>query len=183
MKKFTFFSFLLIGFLSGFSLPVNAQETPPDAAPKDFQRPKRSRPNLLRELGLSPEQMQAIRRLNAEKKVQIEEAQRRLTEARRSLDAAIYAENANEAAVAERLREFQDAQAEVAKIRTATEFEIRKILTPEQVARFREIRRRFGEKRDNFQNRRRNRRQPPNDAEPPVSNRFTKSLAPKSSGN
>ena len=59
------------------------------------------------------------------------------------LDQAIYAEKVDEATVQIRLREFQDAQAEVARIRANTEFSIRKVLTPDQLLRFRELRQRF----------------------------------------
>lgn len=156
MPKFLFFCCLLtISFSS-----ANAQETPPSDNANQTQRPN-TRPNLLRELGLTREQMQEIRRLNAEKKIQVEEAQRRAAEARRNLDAAIYADDSNDADVKMRLQEFLAAQSEVIKIRSSVEYEIRKILTPDQVARFRELRQRFADTaRERIQQRRENR--PPN---------------------
>src|SRR6185437_14226405 len=42
-----------------------------------------------------------------------------------------------------RLNELQQAQAEVARIRFTNELAIRKILTPEQLGRFRDLRREF----------------------------------------
>ena len=167
MKKLNFLIFLTITLILTFSLAVKAQ----DEAGEEF-RPstiRQARPNLLRELGLSREQMQAIRRLNAERKIQMQEAQQMLGEARRNLDLAIYADNVNESEVKARLQDFQTAQAEVATIRSTTEFEIRKILTPEQVARFRQLRREFAEKREVLPNRPRNRRQNPPNNQP---NRF-----------
>ncbi|KAK0039376.1 periplasmic heavy metal sensor [Biomphalaria pfeifferi] len=105
---------------------------------------------------LTPDQMKAIRRLNAEKKADVQEAQRKAAEARRNLDIAIYSDNADDAEVKMRLEEFQNAQTEVIKIRATVEYEIRKILTPEQVVRFRQLRQRFAQVRENVQERRQN---------------------------
>ncbi len=114
----------------------------------------RPRPNLLRELGLSTEQVRQIRMLNAELRPTREAAQRQLRESNRELDQAIYAETVDEAAVAEKLRRYQAAQAALAKINFDNELSIRKILTPDQLIRFREIRRRFAESRQNMQRQR-----------------------------
>ncbi|HQU86722.1 MAG TPA: periplasmic heavy metal sensor [Pyrinomonadaceae bacterium] len=159
LLKTLFFTLLLL-----FSFSVTkAQENPPVDDTNQVQPPK-ARPNLLRELGLSKDQMQAIRQLNQEKKIQIEEAQQKAGEARRNLDIAIYADNVNDSEVRMRLEEFQKAQMEVIKIRSTVEYEIRKILTPEQVVRFRQLRQRFAQVRENIQNRRQNNQQnqPPN---------------------
>ena len=98
---------------------------------------------LLRELGLTKDQVKEIRRINQSNRGDIRAAQQKVGEARRNLDQAIYAEKVDEAAVQERLREFQDAQADIAAIRFNTEFAIRKILTPEQLLKFRDLRERF----------------------------------------
>jgi Spy/CpxP family protein refolding chaperone len=74
-------------------------------------------------------------------------AARRLREANRSLDEAIYSDDVNEADFQARLKEFQAAQAEIARLRFESELGVRKILSPEQLFRFREIRRRFAERR------------------------------------
>ncbi|MCD9187355.1 MAG: Spy/CpxP family protein refolding chaperone [Pyrinomonadaceae bacterium] len=154
LLKILFFSFLLtISFSS-----VKAQENPPNDIPNQGQ-PIKARPNLLRELGLTPEQMKAIRRLNAEKKADVQEAQRKAAEARRNLDIAIYSDNTDDAEVKMRLEEFQNAQMEVIKIRSTVEYEIRKLLTPEQVVRFRQLRQRFAEVRENMRERRQNNQQ------------------------
>ncbi len=152
MKTLYFLNILLV---LTFSLSVRAQKEPPaDALPTESQqRPADKSPNLLRELGLSREQMQAIRRLNADRKFQMQDAQRNLGDARKNLDMAIYADVVNDAEFQVRLKDFQTAQAEVAAIRSTTEFEIRKILTPDQVIRFRQLRQKFAEARKNFQNR------------------------------
>ena len=111
------------------------------------------RPNLLRELGLTQEQMSQIREINQSNRQNIKAAQEKVADTRMKLDQAIYAEKVDEATVQIRLREFQDAQAEVAKIRANTEFSIRKVLTPDQLLRFRELRQRFEQfRRDRRQN-------------------------------
>lgn len=170
MKKLNFLSLVFAAFILTLTFStVKAQDEPPPDAPKQqFNKP--SRPNLLRELGLTQEQRQQIRRLNDDKKPLMHEAQMRLHEANRNLDQAIYADNVNETEVQARLKEVQIAQAEVIKIRSLTELAVRKILTPEQLAKFREIRRQFAERIENRQeqlknrmtdapNRRRNNRQ------------------------
>lgn len=162
--KILFFVFLLtISFSS-----VKAQETPPTEVENSAQIIK-ARPNLLRELGLTPDQMKAIRRLNMEKKADLQEAQQKAAEARRNLDFAIYSDTANDNEVKLRLDEFQKAQLEVIKIRSMVEYEIRKILTPDQVVRFRQLRQRFAQTRENIQERRQNNRQNPR---PIQQNRF-----------
>jgi Spy/CpxP family protein refolding chaperone len=112
------------------------------------------RPNLLRELGLSQDQIRQVRLLNADIRPRRQAAQQRLREANRSLDQAIYADAVDEALVAERLREYQAAQADVAAINFENELSIRKILTPEQLVKFRTLRLRFREAREAAQRRR-----------------------------
>ncbi len=145
--------FLTLGFTA-----VNAQNDA-DAPKQQFDEP--NRPQLLRELGLRQEQIRQIRLINGENKEKLREANFRLREARRNLDAAIYSDNADNLLVETKLREFQNAQAEVAKIRTLTELAIRKVLTPEQLVRFRELRQGFEQFRQNRQNNRRERIQNP----------------------
>ncbi len=157
MKKLYFPNFLLILLVLTFSLAVRAQEDQINNQPdNEMKRRVDKRPNVLRELGLSREQMQAIRRLNGERKLQMQEAQRKLADARKNLDMAIYADAVNDSEVQARLKEFQNAQAEAAAIRLNTEYGIRKILTPEQVVRFRQLRQRFAAMREDFQNRPKN---------------------------
>ena len=130
---------------------VSAQDNQDDdmPPPQDQQR----RPNLLRELGLTQEQMSQIREINQSNRQNIKAAHEKVADTRMKLDQAIYAEKVDEATVQIRLREFQDAQAEVAKIRANTEFAIRKVLTPDQLLRFRELRQRFEQlRRDRRQN-------------------------------
>jgi len=139
---------------------VAAQETrPAEAPPQTTQRPDGGRPgdprlNLLHRLGLSAEQVEQIRRINVERKPLMDEAQRHLREANRALDAAIYADQVNETDVDARIKDVQTAQTEVARIRFTNELAVRRVLTPEQLIRFREMRQRFEQARKDLRNRR-----------------------------
>jgi Spy/CpxP family protein refolding chaperone len=127
------------------SVSIFAQDNPPpdNSRPQNEVGPKAKRPDLLRSLGLSPEQMQQVRKMNQARKPLMDAAMVRVRNANRALDEVIYADNLDEAAFQANLKEVQLAQAEAAKLRYLNELGIRKILTPEQLARFRELRQRF----------------------------------------
>jgi Spy/CpxP family protein refolding chaperone len=147
-----------LAFAVVFAATAFAQSGTPQAAPRfpdDGPPQDQRRPNLLRELGLSPEQLQQLKQINQERRPQMEAALRRLGNANRALDEAIYADVVNEADVASRLKEVQDAQGEVAQLRFTNELQVRRILTPEQLVRFRDLRRQFAEAREKLRNERR----------------------------
>lgn len=149
MFKFKLIFVSLIFILSFSTAKAQEEPNPNNPPPEGFHQP--NRPNLMRELGLTPEQVQQIRFINGENRDKMREAQFRLREAHRNLDQAIYADQIDEQLVRTRLRELVEAQAEIARIRTMTELAIRKVLTPEQLIRFRELRQRFAERRQNRQ--------------------------------
>jgi len=159
MKKYDF-SILMLAVLlmTIFSFSaVKAQEELPndDGQKQNFNQARR--PSLLAELNLSTEQIRQIRRINRENQPLLREAQKRLREARINLDRAIYADNLDEAEVRARLKAVNLDQAEVIKLRSTTEFAVRKVLTPEQLVRFREVRRRYMERMEILPEQRRNR--------------------------
>lgn len=131
-----------------------AQDTPRPASNQGGNQPMDIRQNVLMKLGLTREQVQQIRRINQERKPLMDEAQRRFREANVALDLAIYSDQTSDADVEARLKDVQLAQAEVAKLRFANEYAVRKILTPEQLVRFRELRQRFEEIRREMETRR-----------------------------
>jgi Spy/CpxP family protein refolding chaperone len=158
MKAIKFIKiYAYLAVLIVFAAGAAAQDgKPPDGQP-DGQRPAANQPqddrgNALRQLGLSREQVQQIRRINIERKPLMDEAQKRFREANRALDEAIYADNVNDADFQARLKDVHAAQAEVARIRFMNELSVRKVLTPEQLVRFREIRRNFEQAQQNIQN-------------------------------
>lgn len=137
---------------------VFAQEVKTDEQPQPNAQPTAdNKVTLLRHLGLTREQIQQIRRINAERKPLMDAAQQRLREATKQLDDAIYADSFAEGEFQERLKNVQLAQAEVSKIRFASEFAIRRVLTAEQLVKFRELRNRFEAAQQNIQNQRRER--------------------------
>jgi Spy/CpxP family protein refolding chaperone len=152
---------LLVISAFAFTGVVTAQDTKPtEGQPQDVQRPASNQPedtrgNMLRQLGLSREQIQQIRRLNAERKPLMDEAQKRFREANRALDEAIYADNVSDADVQARLKDVHLAQSEVVRIRSMNELAVRRILTPEQLVHFRDLRQRFEQaaRENNMKNR------------------------------
>jgi len=127
-----------------------AQNNVADSAakpPAEQVKQQDERPNLFRELGLTPDQVAQIKGINIERKPLMEEATRKLREANRNLDMAIYADTPNETDVQARLEEYRQAQADVVRLRFMSEFAVRKVLTPEQLVKFRDLRRKFAEMR------------------------------------
>ncbi len=145
---------------------VYSQGQPPAGPPRDAgyeRRGPEQRPNLFRALGLTQDQIQAIRTLNRERQPVEQAARKRFQDANRELNMVIYADNVDEALFQTRLAEYQAAQSELARLKFVNELAVRKLLTPVQLERFRELRRRFAEVRDNTQDGRQ-----PRPGEPPV---------------
>ncbi|MDQ4120011.1 MAG: Spy/CpxP family protein refolding chaperone [Acidobacteriota bacterium] len=138
------FGFLLIFSLLFFAFPdfIETAKAQEPSFPQPVAQGQRRGRQLIRLLNLSPEQIEQIRAINQETREQIRQAVQKQREARRALDLAIYADNPNAAEVEQRTRAFGEVQAEVSRLRARTEFRIRQVLTPEQLARFRELRRR-----------------------------------------
>ena len=171
MKKRNFLTliFTLLITVSAFST-VSAQETEPE----ENQNPQRvNRPfRLLQELGLSRDQLQQIRRINQERRPIMQEAARRWRQANRDLDIAIYADDSTEEQVKELLRTAQLAQADLLRERSLTEYLIRKVLTPDQLVKFRNLREQLIEERRNERRNSRNMENPNNPQQQRRFNRF-----------
>lgn len=159
MKMNTLLRITILTATLGFGANVLAQDVKNDeqAAPQNPQPAADNKITLLRHLGLSREQIQQIRRINAERKPMMDAAQQRLREATKQLDDSIYADSVAEREFEARLKNVQQAQAEVSRVRFATEFAIRRVLTPEQLVKFRELHDRFEAAQQNLQNQRRER--------------------------
>jgi Spy/CpxP family protein refolding chaperone len=156
MKKLHIYSLLLAAVIGLMAMSAFGQDGPPPddrkmGPPPDGQGPRQGdRGQLLRELGLSQEQFQQIRRMNQERKPVMEAAHRRLNEANRALDQAIYADTLNEQDIEAKVKEAQAAQADMVRLRFMNELQVRKILTPEQLVKFRDLREKFERMRENF---------------------------------
>ncbi len=146
MKKINLLNLIFVVFFifSAFSAVKAQDETPQNAPNKQLDRERR--PNLMAELVLSPEQRQQIRRINGEKRPLARDARERLKAANKNLDKAIYADVVNESEIQARVKEVQTAQVELSKIVFKYELAVRKILTAEQLAKFRDLRERFRQK-------------------------------------
>ncbi len=125
----------------------------PEATPAQQPGPG-DRIQLLRELGLTQDQIRQIRLLNVGIRERRQAAQMQLREATRNLDQAIYADILDEVVIRQRMAEMHAAQGEIAKINYENELAVRKLLTPEQLVKFREFRRQAAEAREKFQQRR-----------------------------
>ncbi|MBX3243021.1 MAG: periplasmic heavy metal sensor [Acidobacteria bacterium] len=125
----------------GSTVITFGQHHPPGPRTDNADKPKE--PGVVRQLGLSPDQIEQFRAVRKEWNDARQQAQRANREAVRQLDVAIYADIIDDVLVEQRLREVQETQAEMTRIRFAEEIAIRRILTPEQLTRFREARRRF----------------------------------------
>ena len=158
MKNFYSSSLIFAALLliASFSSVKAQNNLPPTDLPN--QKPDvQARPNLMAQLGLTQDQIKQIRRINQERKQQTRAAQDRLREANRNLDQAIYADVADDVEIQTRIKEVQAAHAEVIKIRSLTELAVRRILTPEQLAKFRDVRQKFMEKKEDVQEKVKNR--------------------------
>jgi Spy/CpxP family protein refolding chaperone len=91
-------------------------------------------------LNLTPEQMAKIRAIREQNRTEGQPIRRRVNQAQRALDQAIYSDNVNEAEIEQRARELAEAQAAEVRMRAMTELNIRRVLTPEQLNVFRTIR-------------------------------------------
>lgn len=132
-----------------------AQDTKPVTAAvsqEGGQGPQR--PQLFRQLGLTRDQIEKIKRLNIDRKPLMEAAQARVREASRLLDQGIYADELDETAIAGKVKDVIAAQAEVQKLRYMNELGVRKILSPEQLVRFRQLREQFAAERQQEMRRR-----------------------------
>ena len=134
-----FLIFALLFTMLAFSA-VYAQDEPAG----DDNPPQAARPfKIMQELGLTREQIQQVRRINQTRRPIMQSAQQRWRSARRNLDAAVYADDASDEQIRELTREAMAAQSDLLKERTHTEYLIRKVLTPEQLVKFRELRERL----------------------------------------
>jgi Spy/CpxP family protein refolding chaperone len=151
MRRFNFLNlfFVALTIIFSFSAIIAQDEISPDNQNRRVDRERR--PNLLAELGLTQVQRGQIRNINLQKRPLVRDAQQRLHEANRKLDQAIYADNMNETDIQARLKDVQTAQSELIKIRFTNELAIRRILTVEQLSKFRALREQFAQQMENNQ--------------------------------
>jgi Spy/CpxP family protein refolding chaperone len=120
-----------------------APASPPQARqqPEEQSQPAQDQSELMRSLNLTPEQRARIAEIRRETEAQSQQITQQLRRSRRALERALYAENADEATIEQRAKEVADAEAARVKMRADAELKVRRVLTPEQFATFRELRR------------------------------------------
>jgi Spy/CpxP family protein refolding chaperone len=115
----------------GLAIAAIAQEPPP--APPPAADP-------IRQLNLTPEQRQQIRRLTEETRQERQMTNRRLREANAALDQALESDPIDESLIDQRIAELAAAQAAQIRMRVSMELRIRRLLHPEQLATLRRLR-------------------------------------------
>lgn len=114
-------------------------QTPDEAAQTDAVQGNQDA-NWVTVLELTPEQVDRIRAIRQQNRLEWQAAKQRVNQAQRALDQAIYSDDASEAVIDERAREVAEAQAAEVRLRARTELGIRRVLTPRQLNTFRTIR-------------------------------------------
>lgn len=132
---------LLLGLT--VALPSFAQEpgvnNPQAQRPPESQQPAPNR-DPLEDLQLTGEQRAAIRAIRMANKDDQMAVNQRLRQAQIALEDALDADYPNEALVEQRAKEVGEAQVAAIRMRSVREVRIRRVLTPEQQAKLREIR-------------------------------------------
>src|SRR5437870_510572 len=127
-------TFLLLAVIS---MPATAQTPPQQSSPEPGQAQANQTNQLpdfardLRELNLTPDQIQKIRAINLELKNERQAANLRQRQAQRQLDAAVESPTPDEALISQRSRELAEAHATTIRLRSLTEARILQVLTPE----------------------------------------------------
>lgn len=156
--------FTIILFASFFSVVYGQSER---IDTRNQRLPPNPRPNLMRELGLSPPQIQQLREVNNEWQPRLRKAQQAFRAAQDELDEAIYLEVLDDAVIEEKMEAVHKTHTEVIKTRTEMQTLTRKILTPEQLLKFRELREQFAKRNQNLRRIPNNPRKRPNQQRPP----------------
>lgn len=161
---------LSAALLFSASVQVRAQDedssAPQEMGAADARQdgPPEDKVNPLRLLNLSPDQVRQIREIRTQSEPEGRQLLRRLNAARRALDIALYADDADEALIQQRAHEFAEAQSAVTRLRTQIEWRVRRVLTPTQLSTLRELRLRAQRERQQERRERRGPQAPPRNA-------------------
>ncbi len=161
VQKFYSSAFPLIFFVALLCLlPPSLAHAQEMARPQQEHAPVEKHAPF-RLLNLTQDQISQIRDIRTQSETEGRALLRRMNMARRALDAALYADNSDEALIQQRANELADAQASVTRMRAQVEWKIRRVLSPTQLSMLREIRLRAQQER---RQERRNRALQPNNA-------------------
>lgn len=141
------FALVMLAFvLPTLSAPFALAQSPAQSAQQEEVATQQSSkvPNdpaaLLTQLNLSSEQITQMQEIQSQSAPEARMISRRLNQARRALDEAIYADTPDESLIGQRAREVAEAQAALVALRARTELRVRLILTPAQLQTFRDLR-------------------------------------------
>jgi Spy/CpxP family protein refolding chaperone len=121
---------LAVLLMFGLALCAAAQDQPP---------PPPASPDPIRQLNLTPEQRQQIRRLMSETQQERQTTNFRLREANAALDRAIDTDPIDEIVIEQRINDVAAAQAAQTRMRVQMELRFRRLLYPEQLATLRRL--------------------------------------------
>ena len=96
--------------------------------------------DLIEQLHLTPEQREKIRSMREQTKTERMALNQRLRESNMALEQALDSENLDESLLDQRIREVNAAQASQLRMRIQNEVQLRRILTPDQLATWRQLR-------------------------------------------
>jgi len=150
--------FLITALLAVLGAPtVHAQQQQAQVPEAQQQAPA----DAILQLNLSAEQREKIRTIREQTKIERAAINQRLRETNLALEAALDADNPDEAAVEQRMRDVAAAQSAAMRMRILTEVKIRRVLTLEQLGILRTLRQQARETRRNqrLDNRTQQRRQ------------------------
>jgi Spy/CpxP family protein refolding chaperone len=119
---------------------TNPVQNPAEPAQTQTQPPQGNQFSDLRQLNLTPDQIQRIRAINFELRDERQAANLRLRQSRRALSEAVESPTPNESLISQRSREVAEAQANTIRLNSLAEARILQVLTPEQRIRVREMR-------------------------------------------
>jgi len=94
---------------------------------------------VIRSLNPTEEQWTRIREIRRRYAPQMKKLQEEVQDSRDALRQATYSESLDQKLIEQRIREFLEKQGQLIRLETQLEVEFRQVLTPEQLARFREI--------------------------------------------
>ncbi|HKV40005.1 MAG TPA: periplasmic heavy metal sensor [Blastocatellia bacterium] len=120
---------------------LNPNQNPKTGPNHQLGAIQQMRQRIARDIGVTPEQDQRFRMINQTHDDEIVATGRRVRQANQALDRAMMSEQYNESEVEKRIDEFADARREQARLNARLRFEVRKVLTPEQIRKFNEIQR------------------------------------------
>ena len=143
LKILTCLSTLII--VAGLTSVTGQTMQPQGAPPMGPQRAFGGDP--IRQLNLTPEQREQIRVIREANREERAAINQRVRETNRVLEETLDTENPDESVIEQRVREAAAAQAAAMRIRIISEVKIRRVLTPDQRALLRTLRRQAHEAR------------------------------------